>query len=293
VNGAKNGTDTFMRDMRRGLVLALALMASAAGCGPVRRPPPAREATIADRVEQYGPSARARLLPFFAAAGVPYPPARFLLLGLKRERELQLYAAGPARELAFVRSFVILGMSGKLGPKLREGDRQVPEGVYRIVYLNPNSISHLSLALSYPNDFDRAQAEEDGREGAILGGDIMIHGGSGSIGCLAIGDQAAEDLFVLAADAGWEQAVIVVSPVDFRRTGLPADYRPPAPWVNRLYAWLRTVLGTLPPAPSRAVSATVSPRPPGPCLSGPGPSARGRRPVLVNLPQPGEEGGRR
>jgi hypothetical protein len=125
----------------------------------VRRPPPPpppAATTIADRVAQYGPAARARLLPYFSAAGVPYPPARFLLLGLKQERALQLYAAGPAQNLAFIRSFAIIGASGELGPKLQEGDRQVPEGVYRIVYLNPNSIAHLSLALSYPNDFDRA-----------------------------------------------------------------------------------------------------------------------------------------
>ena len=55
----------------------------------------------------------------------------------------------------------VLGASGGLGPKLREGDRQVPEGVYSIVYLNPNSVAHLSLALGYPNAFDRAHA--DGR----------------------------------------------------------------------------------------------------------------------------------
>ena len=235
--------------MTRAIVLALTLVAAAVGCGPVRRLPPPPEVTIDDRVVQYGPSARARLFPFFAAAGVPYPPARFLLLGLKQERELQLYAAGPAQDLAFVRSFVILGMSGELGPKLQEGDHQVPEGIYRIVYLNPHSVAHLSLALSYPNDFDRVHAEHDGREAAILGGDIMIHGGSGSVGCLAIGDQAAEDLFVLAADDSWEHAVIVISPVDFRRTALPADYQPSTPWVNQLYSWLRTTLRTLPPAP--------------------------------------------
>jgi murein L,D-transpeptidase YafK len=208
--------------------------------------------TIEDRVAQYGPSARARLAPSFAAAGVPYPPARFLLLALKRERDLQLYAAGPAQALTFVRSYAVRGMSGELGPKLREGDRQVPEGVYRIVYLNPNSIAHLSLALSYPNDFDRVHAEEEGREAAMLGGDIMIHGGSSSIGCLAIGDEAAEDLFVLAADAGWQETLIVVSPVDFRNAALPAAYHPSQPWVSQLYAWLRTALGTLPPAPRRA-----------------------------------------
>jgi hypothetical protein len=244
-----------------------AAMALAAACGQVPRAAPPRTvaplaawtpmaslpaatptgATIADRVEQYGPAARARLLPFFRAAGVPYPPERFLLLGLKREHELQLYAAGFGQGLKFIRSFDVVGESGDLGPKLQEGDRQVPEGVYRVVYLNPNSIAHLSLAVSYPNEFDRLHAEEDGREPDILGGDIMIHGGSGSIGCLAIGDKAAEDLFVLAADAGWEQAVIVISPVDFRRSALPASYQPTASWVNQLYAWLRSTLRTLPP----------------------------------------------
>jgi hypothetical protein len=242
--------------MRRSLVFTVGILAAAVGCTPIGKPPAPGDPAIAARVAQYGPSARARLGPFFTAAGVPYPPARFLLLGLKRERELQLYAAGPGQDLTFVRSFRILGASGELGPKLREGDRQVPEGVYRIVYLNPNSASHLSLAVSYPNAFDRIHAEEDGRDAAILGGDIMIHGGSGSIGCLAIGDRAAEDLFVLAADAGWEQAVIVISPVDFRRGVLPPDYAPPMPWVDRLYAWLRSALAALPtPAASAAVPA--------------------------------------
>jgi hypothetical protein len=239
------------RATARGIVLALGAIVAVVGCAPTRRQPPApREPTIADRVAQYGPSARARLRPFFAAAGVPYPPARFVLLGLKQERELQVFAAGPDQELAFIRSFAIHGASGVLGPKLRQGDRQVPEGIYSIVYLNPNSISHLSLALSYPNDFDLARAEEDGRDSDTLGGDIMIHGGSGSIGCLAIGDEAAEELFVLAADAGWEHAVVVVSPVDFRRSALPADYRPPTSWVNQLYAWLRAELDRLPRAPT-------------------------------------------
>jgi murein L,D-transpeptidase YafK len=174
---------------------------------------------------------------------------RFLLVGLKEERELELYAAGPGQPFAFIRSFAILGASGGLGPKLREGDRQVPEGVYRIAYLNPNSIAHLSLALDYPNPFDRMHAEEEGRESATLGGDIMIHGGSDSIGCLAVGDEAAEDLFVLAADSDWEHAVVLVSPVDFRRAALPADHRPPIDWVNPLYGWLRTEIWSLPLPP--------------------------------------------
>ena len=188
-------------------------------------------------------------MPFFASAGVPYPPSRFLLLGLKQERELQLYAAGPGQALAFIRSFAVLGASGGLGPKLREGDRQVPEGVYEIVYLNPRSIAHLSLALGYPNEFDRAHAAEEGREDTILGGDIMIHGGWGSVGCLAIGDQAIEDLFVLAADAGYERGIVVISPVDFRRASLPDEDRLAGEWVDQLYAWLSSEVRSLPIAP--------------------------------------------
>lgn len=221
---------------------------------PTAVPPPTPTATpsIPERVTEYGPAARARLLPYFAAAGVPYPPARFLLLGLKQERELQLYAAGPGQAFAFIRSFPVFGASGEIGPKLRQGDRQVPEGVYRIDYLNPNSIAHLSLALSYPNAFDRIHAEEDGRESDVLGGNIMIHGGAGSVGCLAIGDEAAEEVFVLAADADWEHAIVVISPVDFRTTALPADYALPADWVSPLYGWLRTELRQLPLPPRRS-----------------------------------------
>jgi hypothetical protein len=225
----------------RGAALLLAALAAwaAAACGrtplavaPLPRP------TIADRIIQYGAQARARLLPFFAAAGVPYPPARFLLLGLKQER---------GQSLRFIRAYPVLGASGGLGPKVREGDRQVPEGVYRIVYLNPNSRAHLSLALSYPNAFDRMQAEAEGREPAMRGGDIMIHGGRGSIGCLAVGDAAAEDLFVLAADGDWQRARVVVSPVDFRRRELPDDYAAAYEWVDRLYGWLRAEVRMLPP----------------------------------------------
>jgi hypothetical protein len=226
-----------------------------AGCGvPARRVSAPRAATIPERVAQYGPTARARLAPYFAAAGVPYPPDRFALVGFKHERELHLLAAAPGRDLVFVRAYPILGASGGLGPKLREGDLQVPEGVYGIEYLNPNSIAHLSLGLSYPNAFDRARAAEDGRE--ALGSAIMIHGGVSSNGCLAIGDRAAEELFVLAADAGWDDAIVVLSPVDFRRSALPATRaRPLTRWVGDLYGQLRARLASLPPEPTRTSSA--------------------------------------
>jgi len=172
---------------------------------------------------------------------MPYPPARVLFAGFKRERVLEVYAAGPAAGLRLIRRYPILGASGVLGPKLREGDRQVPEGLYRIESLNPNSRHYLSLRVNYPNPFDREQARRDGRK--ELGGDIMIHGGTGSVGCLAVGDEAAEDLFVLAAETGLERVEVVLSPLDFRTTKVEADLVRGLPgWVEGLYAEITAAL---------------------------------------------------
>ena len=196
-------------------------------------PASSAEQTVAGRVAQFGDAADKRLAPHFAAAGVRYPPSRVTFIGLKQERQLQLYAAGPTGAFHFVRAYPILAASGNLGPKLREGDAQVPEGLYRIESLNPNSRFHLSLRVSYPNAFDREQAKAEGRRN--LGGDIMIHGNAVSIGCLAMGDVAAEDLFVLAHRTGLRNIQVILSPVDFR-DGKRADFGPAAPqWLDRLY----------------------------------------------------------
>ena len=235
--------------------LMLVATVALAGCAARVRPPAPLEPAIVERIAQYGPAARARLAPFFAAAGIAYPPTRFVLLGFKHERELHLLASRPEGGLAFVRSYPILGASGTLGPKLRQGDRQVPEGVYAIVYVNPNSVAHLSLALSYPNDYDLARAAEDGRD--ALGGDIMIHGGTTSHGCLAIGDEAAEELFVLAVDAGWDDAVVVLSPVDLRKHVPPLDIREQPAWVGDLYARLRAELDAVPTDPTRPAGGAI------------------------------------
>lgn len=200
--------------------------------------------TIVERVKQYGPAARARLEPHFKKATIAYPPARLVLVGIKDERRLDLYAAGADGKLRFLRNYVVLGASGELGPKLREGDRQVPEGIYAIESLNPNSRFHLSLRVGYPNAFDRAKGQLDAR--AQLGGDIMIHGSNVSIGCLAMGDEAAEDLFVLAADTGLKNLSLILTPVDFRQgKPLPKEAKLPA-WAPELYAQIQTRLAAVP-----------------------------------------------
>ena len=204
----------------------------------------ARAATIAERLEQYGASARTRLSPHFKQAQVTYPPEHLILVGLKEEKALQLYAKAGTNGYRFVRAYPILAASGVAGPKLREGDRQVPEGIYAIELLNPNSRYHLSLRVSYPNAFDREQAHKEQR--TRLGGDIMIHGKAVSIGCLAIGDEAAEDLFVLAADTGIRKITVILSPVDFRSgKTVPQSVRLPE-WTTQLYKEIRSRLAELP-----------------------------------------------
>ena len=202
--------------------------------------------TVQDRVAKYGARVHARLQPLFAAAGVPYPPQKVVLVGLKQERVLEVYASDRIGYMRLVASYPILGASGHAGPKLQLGDNQVPEGLYQVESLNPNSSYHLALRVSYPNEYDRRRAAADGRDPKSLGGDIMIHGNKGSIGCLAMGDPASEDLFVLAAETGLERVSIIISPVDFRKTDVRREGLQLPPWTDELYRAIQGELGALP-----------------------------------------------
>ena len=204
--------------------------------------------TVDERVAEFGDVVRSRLAPRFEAAGVSYPPRQVTFVGIKDERLLDVYAAGADGVFRFICSYPVLGASGTLGPKLREGDRQVPEGVYRVPELNPNSDFHLSIRLNYPNEFDQAKAATERRTN--LGGDIMIHGDSRSRGCLAMGDPAAEDLFVLVALTGIENVTVILTPVDFRDARSPDLPGGTPPWTPELYERIKRELARY-PRPSR------------------------------------------
>ena len=112
----------------------------------------------------------------------------------KREAELELWLrAGETYSL--FRTYPICSYSGDLGPKLKEGDRQSPEGFYFVTRnaLNPNSSYHLSFNLGFPNAYDRAH----GRTGSYL----MVHGDCVSIGCYAMTDDGIEEIYALAQAA--------------------------------------------------------------------------------------------
>lgn len=168
------------------------------------------------------------------------------ILAFKDEQRLELWKQRKTG-WEFVRSFPFTGYSGKLGPKLREGDGQIPEGIYKIEYLNPNSSYHLSIKVDYPNSFDRKMAASDGREG--LGFDIFIHGSSATIGCIPIGDRSIEELFYLVAKNGYRNATAIISPVDFR-LGVPPPEVDGIDWEASLYASLAQKLKAYPPPDS-------------------------------------------
>ncbi|MEY4564763.1 MAG: hypothetical protein RLZZ618_4040 [Pseudomonadota bacterium] len=200
--------------------------------------------TVDDRMADFGTPVLKRLAGHFRRAGVDYPPEDLAYLVFKDTKRLEVYAR-PAKERAwrFIKRYPILAASGELGPKLREGDNQVPEGLYRIEAFNPNSRFHVSLRLNYPNEFDRRMARADKR--TRLGSDIMIHGNAVSIGCVAMGDSAAEELFAMAVLATRDHVQVIISPTDFRQKRR-APLRHDGGWVTDLYEDLRVALRPFP-----------------------------------------------
>lgn len=126
----------------------------------------------------------------FRAQGLKWGSPIFLR-GFKQEKKLELWVKD-GRKFKLFRSYPIAAASGKLGPKEREGDRQVPEGFYFVTpeKMNPQSNFHLSFDIGYPNDFDTSL----NRSGTF----IMVHGSNVSIGCLAMTDAKIEEIYTIA-----------------------------------------------------------------------------------------------
>jgi L,D-transpeptidase catalytic domain len=211
---------------------------------PASLPPKPR--TIEGVIRVLGPHVERRLRPAFERAGISWPPEQLTLLALKEEKRLEIYAADDSHGPRFVLSYPILAASGIVGPKLREGDKQVPEGFYRIELLNPNSRYHLSLRVNYPNAADIEQAGRDGRDLSMLGGDIMIHGGAESVGCIAIGDPGIEELFIMVARTGLDTVRLIIAPRDLRQQRMHTAPEDGPLWTRELHDQLRRQIARLP-----------------------------------------------
>ena len=159
-------------------------------------------------------------------------PKNLTLIGLKHERRLEVWTKRNGKNI-HIADYPFTAFSGILGPKFKEGDRQIPEGIYGISYLNPNSRFHLSMRINYPNAFDKKMAQQENRSN--LGLDIMIHGSDRTIGCIPIGDDKIEELFFLAKKVGIKNIKVILAPVDFRVMKVEIKKSNKHPWLKDLY----------------------------------------------------------
>ena len=139
----------------------------------------------------------------------PIPPATMALMSAKgmskndpilvraykKESEMEVWKRGADGKYALLKTFPICRWSGQLGPKVKEGDRQAPEGFYTVMpgQMNPNSSYYLSFDTGYPNAYDRTH----GRTGTHL----MVHGTCSSRGCFAMTDEAIAEVYAIAREA--------------------------------------------------------------------------------------------
>jgi murein L,D-transpeptidase YafK len=132
----------------------------------------------------------------------------------KEESELEVWKQDRDGRFALLKTYPICRWSGELGPKIKEGDRQAPEGFYNITpgQMNPNSQYYLSFDLGYPNAYDRAY----GRTGAQL----MVHGDCSSRGCYSMTDEQISEIYALGRDSFFGgQKSFQVQAYPFRMTG--------------------------------------------------------------------------
>ncbi|MBM3608799.1 MAG: murein L,D-transpeptidase [Alphaproteobacteria bacterium] len=136
-----------------------------------------------------------------------------LFRAFKKEAELEVWKMQADGQYALLKTYPMCRWSGQLGPKLREGDRQVPEGFYAITpsAMNPNSAFYLSFNLGYPNAYDRSH----GRTGSL----IMVHGACSSRGCFSMTDEQMSEIYAITREAfsGGQQAIQMQS-LPFRMT---------------------------------------------------------------------------
>ena len=200
-----------------------AVSPGAAGARPL--PPPLETAFALnqlryDRVREARVQSRFAIKQLFRERGLSYPAAELFLRIFKRERVLEVWVRSPGTDrFGLLRSYDICALAGELGPKRRQGDMQVPEGFYYVDHFNPQSEYLLSLHVDYPNRSDAILGD-----GSPLGGDIFIHGGCNSEGCIAITNEGIRELYWLSVEtrgAGQARIPVHIFPARLNDTDLP------------------------------------------------------------------------
>lgn len=154
------------------------------------------------------------LMSQFRAKGLEWPAKYIYIRSFKYDSQMEVWVKNSSAEpYKLFKTYKVCALAGTLGPKRMQGDYQVPEGLYHINELNPNSMYHLSLGLNYPNASDRMLSDS-----LQPGGDIYIHGSCVTTGCIPITNNQIEDLYILAAYAknqGQDFIPVHIFPINF------------------------------------------------------------------------------
>jgi murein L,D-transpeptidase YafK len=134
---------------------------------------------------------------FFKEKGIKRDGFTLFLRVFKKEQKIEVWVkAKESPTYVLLHEYNFCSTSGTLGPKRKEGDLQIPEGIYHINHFNPVSNFHLSLGINYPNASDKILSDQQ-----HPGGAIYIHGNCVTIGCMPITDDKIKELYILAVEA--------------------------------------------------------------------------------------------
>lgn len=173
---------------------------------------------------------------YFREKNLSYEKFNLFIRAFKKEMKLEVWIKENGKTTyTLLHTFDICSSSGISGPKRREGDYQVPEGVYEINHFNPVSNFHLSLGLNYPNASDRILSDKQ-----HPGSAIYIHGNCVTIGCIPITDDKIKELYILAVEArnnGQIKIPIHVFPSNMDDAGMASLKKDFATDVSRIAFW--------------------------------------------------------
>ena len=183
---------------------AVALAAMLAGC--------VGEDDSSDFVDRAYQPLSPQMLALMQAKGTN-PQAPVLFRTYKKEAEFEIWKMRDDGRYVLLRTYPMCRWSGQLGPKKRQGDRQVPEGFYAIypAQMNPRSSYYLSFNVGYPNVYDRAHG--------YSGNSIMVHGICSSAGCFSMTNMQIAEIYAIAREAfAGGQPVIQMQSMPFHMT---------------------------------------------------------------------------
>src|SRR6201996_1554171 len=123
------------------------------------------------------------------------PQSPILIRLFKQEAQLEVWKQNRSGKFELLKTYPICRWSGDLGPKVREGDRQAPEGFYEITpgQMNAQSAYYLSFNTGYPNAYDRSLGH--------TGSELMVHGDCSSRGCYAMTDEQIAEIYSLGRES--------------------------------------------------------------------------------------------